>query len=57
MKLKLLKPYQMSVAGDIVDFDRGVAELLIARRVAEPYAEQTKNALRPKRTQQDRAKD
>jgi hypothetical protein len=42
MKLKLIKPYSMFPAGQIVDFGRGVAELLIQRKVAEPLNEEKK---------------
>lgn len=39
MKIKLLKAYQLFQVGDIVDFGRGVNELLIERKRAEPYEE------------------
>jgi hypothetical protein len=39
MKLKLLKPFSMFAVGDVVDLGRGQAELLIQRKVAEPFEE------------------
>lgn len=35
MKIKLLKSYGLSDAGEIMDFNRGVAEQLILRGIAQ----------------------
>ena len=37
MTIKLLKAYSLFCAGDILDVDFGVAELLIGRGIAEEY--------------------
>jgi len=38
MKIKLLKPYQLSGAGDIIDPPPAVANLLVKRGVARKIA-------------------
>lgn len=48
MKIKLLKPYSMFSANEIVEFDNPVADLLILRKIAEPYKEEKKKFLRVK---------
>lgn len=42
MKIKLLKSYSLFCAGDVLDVDIGVAELLIGRGIAEEYREEPK---------------
>ena len=42
MKIKLLKPYQLSGAGDIIDPPRPIADLLLGRGVAEKVARKRK---------------
>lgn len=39
MKIRLLKAYSLFCAGDVLDLDIGVAELLIGRGIAEEYRE------------------
>ena len=35
MKVKLLKNYNRAVAGDILDLNKPIADLLLARKIAE----------------------
>lgn len=42
MKVKFLKPYQFFAKDDVADLTRGIADLLIQRKVAELIEQQKK---------------
>lgn len=45
MRIRLLRGWQGSPAGSVHDWGRGVAELLILRRIAEEVVEESEKAL------------
>lgn len=49
MKIRMTKTYQLLVPGDVVDFPRGVAEMLIWRGRAEEVKEPQSEPQKPKR--------
>jgi len=44
MKLRLLKPYGMLAKGDVINPEKPVADLLIARKVAKKIVKRTRKA-------------
>lgn len=47
MKIRLLKAYSLFCAGDVLELDFGVAELLIARGIAEECTDKSRAAQVP----------
>lgn len=43
MKIKLLKNYILSAKGSVIDIHKNIAELLIARKIAEIVKEKKSN--------------